>query len=96
MLSTVQYHRDRKALFNLFSFFLNSSFSGLAARTFITEMANLKYISRFIIFGRTLGMKWTLQSDVLAKKKQLSFYEGLGLLRPQLKRVFYYLGQPLW
>ena len=40
-------------------------------------MANLKYISSFIIFGRTWEIKWTVPSDFLAKKKQLSFYEGL-------------------
>ena len=48
-------------------------------------MANLKYISSFIIFGQTRGIKWTVQSDFLAKQKQLSFYEGL---RPIA--VFYY------
>ena len=30
-------------------------------------MANLKYISSFGIFGRTRGIKWTVQSDFLAK-----------------------------
>ena len=40
-------------------------------------MANLKHVSRFIIFGQTRGIKWTVSSDFLAKKKQLSFYEGL-------------------
>ena len=40
-------------------------------------MANLKYISSFIIFGQTRGMEWTVPSDFLAKKKQLSFFEGL-------------------
>ena len=40
-------------------------------------MANLKYISSFIIFGQTRAIKWTVPSDFLAKKKQLSFYEGL-------------------
>ena len=59
-------------------------------------MTNLKYMSSFINFGQIRGIKWTVPSYLLAKKKQLSFYEGLGLLRPQLKRVFYYLGQPLW
>jgi hypothetical protein len=39
-------------------------------------MANLKYISSFIIFGPTRGIKWTVPSN-LTKKKQLSFYEGL-------------------
>ena len=50
-------------------------------------MANLKYISSFIIFGQTRGIKWTVPGDFLAKMKQLSFY---GLLRSQLKRAFYY------
>ena len=41
-------------------------------------MANLKYyISSFIIFGQTRGIKWAVPSDFLAKKKQLSFNEGL-------------------
>jgi hypothetical protein len=58
--------------------------------SFIIEMGNLKYMSSFISFGRTWGMKWNVPIDFLAKKKQISFYEGLGLLRPQLKRAFYY------
>ena len=31
-LCPIHYHRDRKALFNNFPFFLNSAFSGLSAR----------------------------------------------------------------
>ena len=34
-------------------------------------MVNLKYISSFIIFGQTRGIKWTVSSDFLAKKKQI-------------------------
>ena len=44
-------------------------------------MANLKYISSFIIFGRTRGVK----CDFLAKKKQLSFYEGLRPIAASIK-----------
>ena len=66
---------------------LKRAFFGTFLKSVITQMANLKYISSFIIFGRTRAIKWTVQSDFLAKKKQLSFYEGL---RPQLKRAFYY------
>ena len=48
-------------------------------------MANLKYISSFIIFGWTGGIKWTMPSDFLAKKKQLSFYEGLRPIAASIK-----------
>ena len=48
-------------------------------------MANLKYISSFIIFGQTRGIKWTVPSDFLAKKKQLSFYEGLLPIASSIK-----------
>ena len=48
-------------------------------------MANLKYISSFIIFGQTRGIKWTVPSDFLAKKKQLSFYEGLRPIAASIK-----------
>ena len=44
-------------------------------------MANLKYISRFIIFRRTRGVKWIF----LAKKKQLSFYECLRHIAASIK-----------
>ena len=40
-------------------------------------MANLKYISSCFIFGQTGRIKWTVPSDFLAKKMQLSFNEGL-------------------
>ena len=46
-------------------------------KSVIAQMANLKYINSFIIFGQTRVIKWTVPSDFLAKKKQLSFYEGL-------------------
>ena len=48
-------------------------------------MANLKYISSFIIFGQTQGIKWIVPSDFLAKKKQLSFYEGLRPIAASIK-----------
>ena len=48
-------------------------------------MANLKYISSFIISGQTRGIKWTVPSDFLAKKKQLSFYEGLRTIAASIK-----------
>ena len=48
-------------------------------------MANLKYISSFIIFERTRGIKRTVPSDCLAKKKQLSFYEGLWPIAASIK-----------
>ena len=53
-------------------------------------MANLRYIS-FIIFGQTWGIKWTVPSDFLAKKKQLSFYEGLKPIAASVKKSFYLL-----
>ena len=48
-------------------------------------MANLKYISSFIIFGQTWGIKWTVLGDFLAKKKQLSLYEGLQPIAASIK-----------
>ena len=48
-------------------------------------MANLKYISSFIIFGQTRGIKWTVPGDFLAKMKQLSFYEGLRPIAASIK-----------
>ena len=48
-------------------------------------MANLKYISSFIIFGQTRGIKWTVPSNFLTKKKQLSFYEGLRPIVASIK-----------
>ena len=48
-------------------------------------MTNLKYINSYIIFGRTPGIKWTVLSDFLVKKKQLSFYEGLRLIVASIK-----------
>ena len=48
-------------------------------------MANLKYISSFIIFGQTQGIKWIVPSDFLGKKKQLSFYEGLRPIAASIK-----------
>ena len=53
-------------------------------------MANLKYISSFIIFGQTWGIKWTTPSDFLVKKKQLSFYEGLGPMTASIKEGLKY------
>ena len=40
---------------------------------------------RYIIFGQTQGIKWTVPSDSLAKKKQLSFYEGLRPIAASIK-----------
>ena len=48
-------------------------------------MTNLKYISSFIIFGQIRGIKWTVPSYLLAKKKQLSFYEGLRPIAALIK-----------
>ena len=48
-------------------------------------MANLKYISSFIIFGQNRGIKWIVPSDFLAKKKQLSFYEGFWHIAASIK-----------
>ena len=48
-------------------------------------MANLKYISSFIIFGQTRGIKWTVPSHFLAKKKQLSFQEELRPIAASIK-----------
>ena len=48
-------------------------------------MANLKYISSIIIFGQTRGIKWTVPSNFLAKKRQLSFYEGLRRIAASIK-----------
>ena len=36
-----------------------------------------KIFTRFTIFGQTRVIKWTVQSDFLAKKNQHSFFEGL-------------------
>ena len=51
-------------------------------------MANLKYISSFILFfGQTWGIKWTVLSDFLAKKKYVTFFMKVcGLYQPQFKR----------
>ena len=48
-------------------------------------MANLKYISSYIIFGQTQGIERTVASNFLAKKKQLSFYEGLQPIAASIK-----------
>ena len=48
-------------------------------------MANLKYISSFIVFGQTRGIKWTVPSDFLAKKKQLLLNEGLQPIAASIK-----------
>ena len=45
-------------------------------------MTNLKYISSF---GQIHGIKWTVPSYLLAKKKQLSFYEGLRPIAALIK-----------
>ena len=48
-------------------------------------MVNLKYISRFTIFKQTWGIKWTVPSDFLAKKKQLLSFEGLRPITASIK-----------
>ena len=48
-------------------------------------MGNLKYMSSFISFERTWGMKWNVPIDFLAKKKQLSFYKGLPPIAASIK-----------
>ena len=48
-------------------------------------MTNLKYMSSFINFGQIRGIKWTVPSYFLAKKKQLSFYEGLRPIAALIK-----------
>ena len=53
-------------------------------------MANLMYISRFIIFGQTRAIKWTMPSDFLAKKKQHSFNEDLRPIAALFKEGLYY------
>ena len=53
-------------------------------------MANLKYISSFITFGQTRALKWTVPSDFLAKKKQLSFNESLRPIAASIKEGLYY------
>ena len=50
-------------------------------------MPNSKYISSYIILGQNRGIKWTVPSDFLAKKKQLSFYEGLWPIAASIKEV---------
>ena len=52
-------------------------------------MANMKYISSFIIFGQNRAIKWTVPSDFLAKKKQLLFTEGLGPIAASIKESLY-------
>ena len=48
-------------------------------------MVNLKYISSYNIFGWTRGIKWSVPSYFLAKKKQLSFYKGLPPIAASIK-----------
>ena len=52
-------------------------------------MVNLKYISRFTIFKQTWGIKWTVPSDFLAKKKKLSFNEDLRPIAASIKEGLY-------
>ena len=49
-------------------------------------MANLKYISSFIFFGQTRGIKWTVPSNFLTNKKQFSFYESLRPIAASIKK----------
>ena len=55
-------------------------------------MANLNYISSFINFGQTRAIKRAVPSDLLAKKKQLLFNEGL---RPIAAIVIYNFGHAI-
>ena len=55
----------------------------------ITQIANLKYISSSIIFGRTQAIKWTVPRDFLAKKKQLLSNEGLPPITASIKEGLY-------
>ena len=48
-------------------------------------MANLNYISSFINFGQTRAIKRAVPSDLLAKKKQLLFNEGLRPIAASIK-----------
>ena len=51
-------------------------------------MANFKYISSFMIFGQTRGIKLIVPDDFLANNKQLSFYEGLQPIAASIKEGF--------
>ena len=66
---------------------LKKAFFGTFITSVITQMANLMYISSFIIFGQTRAIKWTVPNDFLAKKSNFHFMKVYGLLRPQLKRA---------
>ena len=52
-------------------------------------MVDLKYICRFTILKQTWGIKWTVPSDFLAKKKQLLFNEGLQPIAASIKEGLY-------
>ena len=47
-------------------------------------MANLAYMSSFIIFGQIQGIKWTMSSYLLAKNFK-NFYEGLRPIAALIK-----------
>ena len=64
---------------------LKRAFFGTFLKSVITQMANLKYISSFIIFGQTRAIKWTVPSYFSAKKKQLSLFEGLRPIAASIK-----------
>ena len=64
---------------------LKKAFFGTFLKSVITQMADLMYISSFVIFGQTRAIKWTVPSDFLAKKKQLSFYEDLRSIAASIK-----------
>ena len=51
-------------------------------------MANLQYISSFL--ANTRAIKWTVPSDFLGKKKQLSFHEGVWPITASIKEGLYY------
>ena len=69
---------------------LKQAFFDTFSKPFITQMANLMNKSSFIIFGQTWAIKWTMPSDFLAKKRQLSFNEDLGPIVASIKEGLYY------
>ena len=52
-------------------------------------MANLKYISNFIIFGRTWAIEWTVPIDFFGKNKQSLFNEDLRPIAASIKESLY-------
>ena len=48
-------------------------------------LSDLEIVSTEKNYGQTWGIKWTGPCDILAKKKQLSFYEGLRPMTDPIK-----------